>query len=116
MWINLAGPLVDLVLTLVLAVVHLVWLPDVAFLSTIILVQLLRVVFVLNPLLEGDGYWCLSDLFGVVNLRSRGWNDFKRLRPSWYSLYTFVSVAFTVFCAYFIVRILWAIFRWWWWG
>jgi hypothetical protein len=112
-WINLAGPLVDLVLTLVLALVHLVFLPELRFLSTILLVQLLRVVFVLNPLLEGDGYWCLSDLLGVINLRSRGWSDLKRLRPSGYSLYTLISLAFTALCAYFLVRVLLALLGWW---
>ena len=48
-WINLAGPLVDLLIALVLRLLHLTVLPDVHLIVTLILVQLLRVVFVLNP-------------------------------------------------------------------
>jgi hypothetical protein len=96
-WISLAGPLVDVLLTLVLAAVHLLWLPDMRLLASLVLVQFFRILFVFNPLLEGDGYWILSDAFDIVNLRTRGWEDLKRGQPTSFALYMVLSGCFLVF-------------------
>ncbi len=90
-WISLAGPLVDLVLGVIIAIIHLVYFPENTLLSSLLFIQLVRVLFVLNPLIEGDGYWCLCDALGIVNLRSRGVRELKQLRFNTYSIYLLLS-------------------------
>lgn len=110
-WISLAGPLVDIWLTLALAGVHLALWPGVEILSTLILVQFLRILFVFNPLLEGDGYWLLVDATDQVNLRTRGFADLKRLRPTGAAAFAAGSLVFTLFAlamsGWVVARMFW---------
>ena len=96
LWINLAGPTVDLALTLLVAAVHLLWFEEMRLLSTLLMVQLMRILFVFNPLIEGDGYWILVDLTGKLNLRSRGWRDLTGLRWSGAAAFTAAAIVFTL--------------------
>jgi hypothetical protein len=95
LWISLAGPFVDVLLTLAVAVVYVTVLPDTSLLASILLVQSLRIAFVFNPLLDGDGYWLLVDAVGVPNIRSRGFRDLRSLSSTWYAGYAVCSLAFT---------------------
>lgn len=104
-WINLAGPMVDLVAGCAVGVLHLAFWQDDPVLASCIVVQWLRVVFVLNPLIEGDGYWCLCDGLGITNLRTRGLADLKALRLSRASGYTLAS--FACLAASLLVASLW---------
>jgi hypothetical protein len=95
-WINLAGIAVELMVGLALALVYLVPLADPKPISMLLLVILLRILFVLNPLLEGDGYWLLSDALGAVNLRSRGWAELRRGHVTPAAGFAALSVLYTL--------------------
>lgn len=94
-WISLAGPFVDAVVATCFAVAFLLvpGQPLFGFLSLLIAA---RAAFVLNPLLEGDGYWILVDAFGWHNLRSRGFRDLKRGTVSGPAAYAVSVTVFTV--------------------
>lgn len=95
-WIALAGPFVHVFVVLAVGIVHLVVAPENSLLSTLLLVEVARIVFFLNPLLDGDGYWILVDYLNVVNLRSRGFRDLRTLRPTLPAAYAAAVVSFTV--------------------
>jgi hypothetical protein len=92
-WINLAGPLVEL-----LASLPLVWLVvrGVAEPLPMLLLSVIvsHVVFAVNPLIHGDGYWILCDLFDLVNVRSRGIDTLRQWQLSWPAVYVLASYGF----------------------
>lgn len=93
-WISLAGPTVDVAIATVLAAVFLL-VPERRLVGLLAGMLVVRVLFVLNPLIDGDGYWILVDLFGLHNLRSRGFRDLKALRISGPAAYAAAVVVFT---------------------
>ncbi|WP_254525157.1 hypothetical protein [Natrinema caseinilyticum] len=93
-WISLAGPVVDIVVTLELAIA-LLQFPGYSVLGSCILVQLFRLLFVLNPLVDGDGYWLFVDVFGTHNLRNHAFRDLKRGRPTPKAAFALTIVVFT---------------------
>lgn len=105
-WINMAGPLVDALLTLGLVGVHLLVFPESGVLATVIIFESIRLFFSLNPLVQGDGYWMLVDLFGAVNLRTRGFEDLKSRRLTKPSAYALASSLATVVIGLLMVRFL----------
>lgn len=95
-WISLAGPFADAVATLVLAVGALTVLPAAGLVAAFVVFEYVRILFALNPLLRGDGYWIVVDGLGLTNLHTRGKRDLRRLRPSWPAAYVIASSAFSV--------------------
>lgn len=95
-WINLAGPFLELAVLVPVVVVHHAVLPHSRVLSLLILFAMSHVVFSLNPLYHGDGYWLLADTVDAFNLRTRGLDDLTDLRPTWFAAYAFASYAFAV--------------------
>lgn len=92
-WVNLAGPFVELLA--VLPVVFLAWyVPGGIFWSLVTMVVLSHVVFALNPLIHGDGYWIVCDLFDLVNVRLRGREALSQREITWPALYVLASYAF----------------------
>lgn len=108
-WINLAGPLVDVLVGCTLGLAFVAIWPHHSTVAALVVIQWLRVVFVLNPLLEGDGYWCLCDATGITNLRTRGLRDLREARPSAAAGYALGSVLFTALSLFvvgwFMVRL-----------
>lgn len=95
-WIALAGPFAEALFALVVAAVYLVSFPGRGVLATILLVQMGRILFVLNPLVDGDGYWIVTDALGIVNLRSRGFRDLRARRATGAATYAAATVLFTL--------------------
>ncbi|WP_049921662.1 hypothetical protein [Halopiger djelfimassiliensis] len=93
-WISLAGPFVDALVAATFAAAF-VAAPDRHVLGFLALLIGARMLFVLNPLIEGDGYWVVVDAFGLHNLRSRGFRDLKRATPSGPAAYALAVVVFT---------------------
>lgn len=106
MWINIAGPLVDSLLTVVLLAVYLLIYPDSVFLSLVVIFEFFRLFMSLNPFIQSDGYWILVDLSGEVNLRQRGLQDLRQRNITKLSVYAAGSVLFTVFGALIMLRFL----------
>ncbi|WP_207587019.1 M50 family metallopeptidase [Halomontanus rarus] len=108
-WISLAGPAVDVAITLGLAAAF-VSSPEYGLLGTLILVQLFRLLFVLNPLVEGDGYWLLVDVFETHNLRPHAFRDLRRGRPTAPAAFAVSIVAFTggfvLASGYFLLQVV----------
>lgn len=109
LWISLAGPFADAVIATALAGAFVV-VPDQPLLGFLALLIAARVVFVLNPLIEGDGYWILVDALGWHNLRSRGFRDLERRVISGPSVYALSVVCFTVGFVVFNLAILATVF------
>lgn len=95
LWISLAGPTVDIVVATGFAAAFVAF-PDTPVLGFLALLIAARALFVLNPLIEGDGYWALVDAFGWHNLRTRGFRDLERRALSGPAVYALSSVVFTV--------------------
>lgn len=95
-WISLAGPFADVLQCLVLAALSLFVFPMSYLLAILPIFEYARILFSLNPLVKGDGYWILVDWFGAVNLHTRGMDDLKNHRPTIHALYALGSIAFAV--------------------
>jgi hypothetical protein len=96
-WINLAGPFADVLQCLVLAALSLFVFPRSHLLAILPLFEYARILFSLNPLVRGDGYWILVDWFGTINLHTKGMADLKNRQPTTHALYALGSIAFTIF-------------------
>lgn len=96
LWISLAGPFADAVATLALGVGALTVLPGGGLLATFVVLEYVRILFSLNPLLQSDGYWVLVDGLGLTNLNSRGGRDLRNLEPTWAAAYVVASSAFSL--------------------
>lgn len=95
-WISLAGPFVDATATLALGVGAVTVLPGGQLLAGFVVIEYVRILFALNPLLRGDGYWILVDGFGLTNLHTRGRRDLRARRPTWPAAYAVASSIFSV--------------------
>lgn len=105
-WINLAGPFVDVLQSLVLAGLSLVVFPGSYLLAVVPVFEYFRIVFALNPLVRGDGYWVLVDWFGATNLYTRGKRDLKNAEPTTGAMYALGSVVFTLGSACLLVYVV----------
>lgn len=95
-WITLAGPYVELWLLAGFATLHYLAFPDSVVLGATVLALVGHILFSLNPLVHGDGYWLLTDTLGVVNLRTRGLDDLRSRTPSLAAGYVVVSYAYGI--------------------
>lgn len=95
-WISLAGPFADVLQCLVLVAFSLFVFPESYLLAILPIFEYARILFSLNPLVKGDGYWILVDWFGSVNLYTHGMNDLKNRRPTVRAFYALGSIAFAV--------------------
>lgn len=93
-WISLAGPFVELVWIGGLMLAYHLLFPGSLALNVFILSSIGSVVFSVNPLIHGDGYWLLVDTFDLVNLRKRGIQHLRNLRLSLPAAYVVVSYTF----------------------
>jgi multidrug efflux pump subunit AcrA (membrane-fusion protein) len=78
LWVTLAGGYCDLVVWALAVFAWRLTLPDSApnFAAWVALsICGVRIVFNFNPLLKLDGYYLLSDLLEIPNLRQRGWES-----------------------------------------
>lgn len=108
-WISLAGPAVDVAITLGLAVAF-ASSPEQGLFGTLILVQIFRLLFVLNPLVEGDGYWLFVDVFETHNLRPRAFRELRQGRPTVPAAFAVSIIAFTagfvLASGYFLLQVI----------
>jgi len=95
-WISLAGPLVDVVCTLVLVAIHLTVVPTLGVLGVVVTVEFLRLLFSLNPFVQGDGYWMLVDWTGQVNLQKRGLDDLRAGEITTHAVFASASILVTL--------------------
>lgn len=109
-WISLAGSCFGFLATLGLGVVYVFVFPDANVLAVAALVQFIRDILSLNPLVKGDGYWILVDGLGLVNLWQRGQEDLRSLTLSWPTAYMLLvslcSLVMTVGIFYMIGTVL----------
>jgi hypothetical protein len=86
-WISLAGSCFGFLATLALGLLYVFVFPDANVLAVAALVQFIRDILSLNPLVKGDGYWILVDGLGLVNLWQRGQEDLRSFTLSWPTIY-----------------------------
>jgi hypothetical protein len=104
--INSSGLLMDLGFNTLL-VILVIYFPRMEYYVTPLLVlQYTRWSIIMNPLVNGDGYWLLSDFSRTVNLRRKAKAYFRNSRFHWLSLYGFLSALFSVFS---ILGLIWFI-------
>lgn len=104
-WVNLAGPLLELVAALPLVALAFVG-PDSGIVTLALLTVAGHVVFALNPLIHGDGYWIVCDWLGLENVRTDGIEDLRDRQLSWRATYVAVSYAFGVVL---LVNLVWVV-------
>jgi hypothetical protein len=92
--IDLAGFATDVLVCGIAAAIGLFGSGLSPWIWTFILVQGFRMVFAIWPLLPGDGYWLLVDLFSAPNLWKHAAAELKRLRLGWLSLYALLRILF----------------------
>ncbi len=116
--INAAGCFFDLLLNtaVVVAVMNaelLGWKSPAAFeyyATPFLLTQYTRWAITLNPFFNGDGYWLLADLSGIVNLRRTASSHLARFQPSLLSGYAIISMVLGVASAFGLGLLAWNIF------
>ena len=103
LWITLAGPFAQILWTLVVAAVARLAFPESALLSTFVVTMVAGTVFVLNPLIHGDGYLLLVDAFDVVDLRTTGLDHLRERTLSLPAVYVVLSYGFGIGMAVLMV-------------
>lgn len=108
--INSAGLMSDLVFNSLLVGLVL-WKPAFEYFVTPFLVlQYTRWMIILNPLMNGDGYWLLADFTKTVNLRQRGRESLVKRKFHWLSIYGFLSLLLSLISClgffWFIINLL----------
>ncbi|RKD25544.1 hypothetical protein BEP19_00955 [Ammoniphilus oxalaticus] len=94
MRINLAGFVADVIVCGLAALIGLVVGSTAPWVWTFLFVHMIRMVFALWPLLPGDGYWVLVDLFDQPNLWAKATTQLKQREISWLSVYALGRYAF----------------------
>lgn len=110
--IDLAGFATDVLVCGIAALIGLVDSGLSPWVWTFILVQGFRMVFAIWPLLPGDGYWLLVDLFSAPNLWMHAAAELKRLRLNWLSLYALLRILFLllIWLLYGYMLYFWIVF------
>jgi hypothetical protein len=102
--INSAGLLADLIFNTLLAALVLYYPPLEQYVTPLLILQYTRWAIILNPMINGDGYWILSDFSKTVNLRQRGRERLRKGEFHWLSLYGLFSMVFSLLS---ILGIVW---------
>lgn len=102
--INSSGLLMDLGFNtlLVILVIYFPWMEH--YVTPLLVLQYTRWSIIMNPLVNGDGYWLLSDFSKTVNLRRKAKAYFRNRRFHWLSIYGFLSILFSIFS---ILGLIW---------
>lgn len=91
LWIHLAGPLAQLLWHQVLLIGHYFIFPTSVVLDLLIFSSISMIIFSFNPLIHGDGYWFLVDMYNVAGLRNQGFSDIRNHELTFAAGYVFVS-------------------------
>lgn len=111
MRINIAGFAADLILCGVAAALGLFLNFLAPWIWTFLFIHMIRMIFAIWPLLPGDGYWVLVDLFEQPNLWANGIKHVKQLKLSWLSFYAIARMLFLllIWLLYAYVIYYWSI-------
>lgn len=102
--INSSGLLMDLGFNTLLVILVLYYPSMEYFVTPLLILQYTRWSIIMNPLVNGDGYWLLSDFSRTVNLRQRAREYFRKRRFHWLSAYGLLSLIFAIFS---IMGLIW---------
>lgn len=102
--INAAGLLSDLIFNTLLVALVLYHPPLEQYVTPLLILQYTRWTIILNPMVNGDGYWLLSDFSKTVNLRQRGRERLRKREFHWLSLY---GLFFLIFSLLSILGLVW---------
>ena len=102
--INSSGMLMDLGLNTLLVILVLFHPSMEYYVTPLLILQYTRWSIILNPLVNGDGYWLLSDFSRTVNMRQKAREYFRKRRFHWLSVYGLISI---VFSAFSIMGLIW---------
>lgn len=105
--VSVSGFLVDMVVNSVAILFVLVHPPLEYFVTPFLVAQWLRLSIVMNPLIEGDGYWVLSDLTDSVNLATQSKEALRNLQFNIYFVFGLASLSFCVLTS--IGFVLWIV-------
>lgn len=96
LWIHIAGPLFQLLWHQLLLVGHYLFFPTSVILDLLIFAGLSIIVFSFNPLVHGDGYWFLVDLYNVIGIRNQGITDIHNRKLTFAAGYVLVGYTYAV--------------------
>lgn len=113
--INSSGLVFDLIMNTI--AVAFVVVGNVAleyYVTPFLLLQYTRMSVVINPLFSGDGYWMLSDLLKVTNLRQKSMQNLLKFKFNIYTLFGLLSVGMmissTIGFIWFVINLLRRVF------
>ncbi len=95
--INSSGLLMDLCFNTLMVVLVLYYPAWEYYVTPLLIIQYTRWSIIMNPLVNGDGYWLLSDFSRTVNMRQKAREYFRKKRFHWLSAYGLLSVIFSIF-------------------
>ncbi|WP_132059206.1 zinc metalloprotease [Halorussus amylolyticus] len=111
LWITLAGPFAQILWTLSVATVYYLVFPESALLSTFVVAMVVGTIFVLNPLIHGDGYLLLVDAFEMTDVRTTGIEHLRQRTVSLPAVYVVLSYGFgigmTLLIAASVISFVW---------
>jgi hypothetical protein len=96
LFINSAGLLADLLFNTLLVIMVLSRPSLEYYITPLLILQYTRWTIILNPLVNGDGYWLLSDFSKTINLKRRGREHLAKRKIHWLSLYGLISLIFSI--------------------
>ena len=102
--IDLAGFTADIIVCGMASGLGLLAKPWSPWVWSFLLIHLIRMIFAIWPLLPGDGYWILVDLFDQPNLWTTAMSHVKQLKMTWLSFYAAARMLFlTFFWAFYLL-------------
>lgn len=94
--INIAGFVADFLVAGLVAAIGIFFEQLSPWIWTFLIVHLFRMFFAIFPLLPGDGYWILVDIFHQPNLWTNGVAQLKQFKLNWLSCYALARILFSV--------------------
>lgn len=110
--INLGGFVADVIVGGFISMIGIIFESLTPWIWTFLVVHLFRTVFAVFPLLPGDGYWLLVDLFEQPNLWKRGISRLKKLEFSLVSMYALFRSSFYVLTWFFYFYLIYRYLAW----
>lgn len=94
--INLAGFVADLLVGGLISTLGIFFDHLSPWIWTFLIVHMIRMVLAVFPLLPGDGYWILVDLWNQPNLWKHARLQLQQFNINWHSLYALMRIIFMI--------------------
>lgn len=109
--INSSGVLADMLVNSVVVLFVIKNMQYEYYITPFLLTQFTRMSLTLNPLFKGDGYWIMSDLAGVINLKEKAFQSLREFKLDLLSLYAVITGILSILSGIGFIWFLFNIFK-----